>query len=82
MHACESGRSYLSFWPNGLGIRQDVTEWPEWLEQQRLTPLPWRQLAAELASQALFGNDLATWEDTAVGVRPLTDSPSPHGGSS
>jgi hypothetical protein len=33
----------------------------------RGAPLDWRQLA----SQALFGDALATWEDAAVSVRPL-----------
>jgi hypothetical protein len=73
-YAWDAGRAYLSYWPNGLGIRQDGTAWPEWLDQQRLTPLDWRQLAAELASHALYGDALATWEDTAVSVRPLAAS--------
>jgi hypothetical protein len=39
--------------------------------QREIPPLDGRQLAAELASHALYGDALANWEDAAVSVRPV-----------
>jgi hypothetical protein len=75
MYACEGGRCYLSYWPNGLGIGHDGKELPHWLDKRSLTPLPWRQLAVELVAQALYGEAQSTWEDELVNVRPLLDGP-------
>jgi hypothetical protein len=75
MYAYEGGRCYLSYWPNGLGIDHRGEELPDWLVQRGLTPLPWRQLGAELVAQALYGEAQSTWEDEMVNVRPLSAPP-------
>jgi len=53
MMAAEAGRSYKSYWEKGLGISQDGSEIPEWLQQRELRCRPNHQVAVELGGRFL-----------------------------
>jgi hypothetical protein len=40
MYASERGEAYLSYWQFGIGINYNHEEIPEWIDMQRLKPLP------------------------------------------
>jgi ADP-ribosylglycohydrolase len=62
-YAADRGDSYLSYWDDGVGLRDDRMPVQGWIEQRTLTPLPWAELAIELAAQATL--DGAGWADPA-----------------
>ncbi len=61
-YAADRGDSYLSYWDDGVGLRDDQMPVQGWIEQRTLTPLPWAELAIELAAQAML--DEAGWADS------------------
>jgi len=62
-YAADRGDSHLSYWNHGVGLGEDRIPVEGWIEQRTVTPLPWAELAIELAAQAVL--DESSWADPA-----------------
>jgi ADP-ribosylglycohydrolase len=62
-YASPPGSCYLSYWPDGVGLDGERAPIDGWIEQRALTPLPWAELAVELAAQVALDHD--GWLDPA-----------------
>jgi ADP-ribosylglycohydrolase len=63
MYAADAGRSYVSYWQNGLGISNDGALLEPWIQQINLVAIPSMHIGTQLQVHEFFNQPSFNFED-------------------